>query len=851
MTQIAATSLLCTLLCALGGPGFAAEAERHEPFFNPAMDAVVEQLVAQMSLGEKIKFCQGDIEGKAPPQRGTAALERLGIKPMVFYNGPRGYQMGKGTVFPSPTGQAASWNPELLEKLGKIIAQESRAGKTDSLEAPSINIIRDPCNGRNFEYYTEDPFLNGKLAAAFVRGAQGTGVPVTVKHLACNSQENNRNEVDAMVGERALREIYLPGFQAAIDAGVLGIMTGANRVNGHHASGNRELIDIIKKDFGFKGFILTDWNGVQDTVEAANAGTDLSMPGKPDGKFNAKNLLAAVKSGEVSEAVITDKVRRILRGVYFAGLIKDGLKKSAGEKPDIAHYQIALEAAEQSLVLLKNSNKTLPLSQNQVKKIAVLGPGADRRFPGGGSSGAGMIYEVTALNGIETRFGKDKVEYVPLPLDRVYEVVGESFVKTADGQPGFAAVYSGKTPNTGIAAKMKATVSAINFNWEMASPDRSQIDSGKYSGVWSGVLSPPVDGKYSFRLSCPDTGKVKLNGRTIIDKFASERNRAGEMELTAGKPVAIEVSFNKTAPQGADTIVRFEWVRPDFASRCATMLAASVNAAKCADAAVLCVGLDHSYDTEGHDRQELTLPSFQVELIKAVAKANPRTVVVLYAGSVIDVRDWINDVPALLFAWYPGIENGRALARILFGDMSPSGRLPITFPAKYEDSPAHPARQAENKLQKIVHHEGVFVGYRWYDEKGIAPMFPFGFGLSYTTFEYRAGTTAPLSHAPGGPPLKFPVVITNTGQSAGVEVVQLYLHADQSSAPRPPQELKGFQRLSLQPGESRTVSFTLDDSAFGFWQPAARAWVVEPGTFELRVGSSSKDIRLKASVAVP
>lgn len=823
---------------------------RHEPFFTQEADAVVERLVSQMTLEEKIKFCQGDIEGKSPPLRATAALERLGIKPMVFYNGPRGYQMGKGTVFPSPTGQAASWNPALLQKIGETIADESLSGKTDSLEAPSINIIRDPLNGRNFEYYTEDPYLNGKLAAAFVRGTQSAGAPATVKHLACNSQETNRNEVDSVVDERALREIYLPGFKAAIDEGVLGIMTGANRVNGHHASDNPDLIGIIKKDFGFRGFILTDWNGVQDTLGAANSGTDLSMPGKPEGKFSADKLLALVKSGQVSEATITDKVRRLLRAVYFAGLIEGAPARAVGEKPNPAHYQVELEAAEEGMVLLKNSKNLLPLNRTTPKKIAVLGPNADRKFWGGGSSGAGMIYEVTALAGIEKFLGKSKIDYVPLTLDNLYEAVDASFVKAPDGKPGFAAVYKGKNPTTGKPAELKQTVAAVNFNWEMSSPDRSTIDSGQFSGRWSGILSPPTSGKYTFRLSCPDTGKVIIDGATVVDKMASARDRSGEVTLTAGKPVNVEISFNKKGPQGSDTIVRFEWMRPDFDERFAEKLKSSVTAAKNADAAILCVGLDHSYDTEGQDRRELTLPPSQVQLIKAVVRANPRTVVVMYAGSVIDVRDWIDDVPALLLPWYPGIENGNALAKILFGEVSPAGKLTITFPAKYEDSPAHPSRQVENKRDKLMHHEGVFVGYRWFDEKGIAPMFPFGFGLSYTTFEYKAENRSLSNYVKGSKPLTIPVEIKNSGGRAGTETVQLYVHQDKPAIPRPPQELKGFQRVTLKPGETKTVNFALDDSAFAYWNPATRAWPVEPGVYEIRIGSSSRDIRLKLPMEV-
>ena len=709
-----------------------AAAPADTPYYTPQMMAKVESLVAQMTLEEKIKFCQGDIEDKSPRLRGSAALERLGIKPMVFYNGPRTYQMGAATVFPVPVAQGATWNPDLVRRLANVIAMESLAGRTDCLEAPQMNIIRDPLAGRNFESFTEDPFLNGKLTAAFVQGAQNAGAPATLKGLICYNQELNRNRVNSIVSERALREIYYPGFQAGIDAGVMGIMTSPSYINGVPASSSADVIGTFKNEFGFKGFILTDWNGVEQTVEGANAGTDLSMPGSVNGRFNSARLMEAVKNGQVSEATITDKVRRLLRGVYFAGLIEGAPPHSKGEAPNAEHYKVALEAAQQSMVLLKNEGELLPLAPN--KKIALLGSHVDKTFPGGGSSGGRFIYEVTAQQGIEKRWGKENVNAVPLDVGSVYETIDKSFVQTAAGKPGFDALYKGKTPNTEKDSQLVEIAPTVDFNWEMASPNREVIDSDGFSGKWTGTLTPPVSGNYNFRVTSSGGANIRIDGEQIVGKNRVIRQREGSAQLVAGKPTKIEVNFAKSTRQGADANIRVEWVRPDFATRFAAKLQDSVDAAKAADTAVVCIGLDHSYDTEGYDRSDMMLPQYQVEFIKTIKKANPRTVVVMYAGSPIDMTSWISDAPALVLPWYPGIENGNALASVLAGDVSPSGKLPVTFPRKYEDSPAAPSRQKEDKAETINHHEGVFVGYRWYENQKIAPLFPFGHGLSYTQF---------------------------------------------------------------------------------------------------------------------
>ena len=824
------------------------------PYITPQMDQTVESILSKMTLEEKVKLCTGDIEGKAPRLRGSAAVDRLGVGAMVMYNGGRGFQAGTSTLFPAVTGQAAAFEPDLVRRMAGAMAAEARAGKTDLFEAPGINIIRDPLNGRNFEYFTEDPLLNAKLAAAFVRGAQDQGVVADAKHLICNDQELNRNEVDEVVGERALREIYLPGFQGAIDAGALSIMTGANKVNGLYTSSNADLLGIIKHDFGFQGCILTDWTGVRQTVEAANAGTDLSMPGTPTGGFSAPKLLAALKEGKVSESLVTDKARRVLRAAYFAGCIVGGPPKKPGQKPGPEHTAVALEAAQKAMVLLKNERKTLPLDPDAIRTVAVLGPHADKHFPGGGSSGVmHMDHEITAIAGIRQRLGENRVRYVPFDLDGLYQMLGDKFVKTspaADAKPGFRAVYEGHKPGSADKAQVERQTGEIDFNWEMASPDRQELDPVGFTCAWTGFLTPPVDGEYTFRLAGTDEPSLTVDGKKVLTKLSAAAAAEGRLRLAGGKAVPIVVTYQKRGAQGSDARVRLQWMAPGADLARNQEMQAAVDAARQTDAAVVCIGQDHSIDSEGNFRADMELPGYQVELARAVAKVNPRTVVVLYTGSPVVMEPWINDVPALLLPWYPGSENGRALASVLLGDVNPAGKLPITWPKQEADAPSSQARQKPPKHDKVLHDEGVFVGYRWYDEQKIAPQFPFGFGLSYTTFGYGPTALSAPRWQPGGQGLEATVEVTNTGQKAGAEIVQFYVREKNPAVPRPPRELKAFAKPFLQPGEKQSVRVTLDDAAFAYWDETQRRWAIHPGDFEISACASSRDVRSSAVVAV-
>jgi beta-glucosidase len=822
-------------------------APKYDEFFTPEMEAAVESVLTQMTVDEKLKMVNGDIEGRGPKHRGSASVDRVGIETMVFYNGPRGYQMGaESTLYPAGIGLAATFRPDLTETVATAIAKELLADGIQVLEAPSMNIIRDPLNGRNFEYFTEDPYLNGKLTAAFVIGGQRAGAVTTAKHFIANNKETNRNQVNAMVTERALHEIYLPGFKAACEAGVLSLMTGANRVNGPHASDNPDLVSILKQDWGWPGFLYTDWNGAQTTVEAFNAGLDLSMPGQPNGAFGFAKLKAAFDAGQIDENTLDDKVRRLLRGVYFAGKLVGSPPQPKVKVDFSAHHKLAYEAALASMTLVKNEKATLPITDRD-QTIAVVGPLAGKRFSdqSGGSSGVGGVpYDITAIDGLRKRFGEDRLKYVPFSMDDVYEPISSTHVYHLDssGQrvSGFAAHYTGTDPVTLKPAVFDTTVDQIEFNWEMASPNREVLRPDDFRAKWSGVLVAPVSGNYTLRVDGSQMVYVSLDDEVVLNKHFIQREREITLELEANREYRFDMSLRKFA---GDSVIRLSWIRPDQRNRVDEIIQQSVAAAKQADVVLVFIGQDHNTESEGMDRQSMRLPEYHDQLVSAVRAVNPRTVVVAYCGSPIAMDPWFTEVPAIVLPWLPGIENGNALASVLSGDEDFGGRMPITFPKSYADSPAHPSRQAGvDKYTTILHNEGVFVGYRWYDGQQIAPLIPFGYGLSYSQFEYSQLRVEADSF-----PVKVTITVTNTGDRSGIVVPQLYVHDLKSSLPRPPRELKGFSSLKLDAGESQEIEFELDRGAFSYYDPSQHEWILDPGVFEILIGNSSRSIELNDS----
>ncbi|MBN2117346.1 MAG: glycoside hydrolase family 3 C-terminal domain-containing protein [Anaerolineales bacterium] len=652
----------------------------------------IQSLIAQMTLEEKAALCTGASAWTSTP------VERLGIPEMVVSDGPHGVrrvpdvhalgaQSLPATCFPTASCLASTWDVDLLRQMGTALAEEAIALNVDVLLGPGVNMKRSPLGGRNFEYFSEDPYLSGELAASLINGIQSRGVGTSLKHYAANNQEFQRFSIDAQVDERTLREIYLPAFEKAVkQAKPWTVMCCYNKVNGIYGSEHHSLLtDILKKEWGFEGLVVSDWGAVHDRVAALKGGLDWEMPGPQDRRVKA--VVAAVRSGDLDEAILDESVRRILSVVFKAKQTpKDG------EFDVEAHHELARKVAAEGMVLLKN-NGILPLKGQH--HIAVIGRAAEEaHFQGGGSS--------------------------------------------------------------------------------------------------------------------------HINPTKVAVPFRELQAQAGNAELTYAEGYPVDNSF-----------------RPE-------MIAQAVGLAKSADVAILYIALPSYKESEGYDRTDLDLTEQQVALIKAVAKVQPKTVVVLNNGAPVAMSTWIDDVAAVLEAWMMGQAGGGAIADLLFGKVNPSGKLAETYPLKLTDTPAYLNWPGE--AGEVRYGEGLFIGYRYYDARQIPVLFPFGYGMSYTTFAYsNAKVSATTFKDVDG--LTVTVDVTNTGKVAGREIVQVYVHDRKSGLARPPKELKGFAKVELQPGETKTVSIRLDFRAFAYYHPEYKQWITEAGEFDLLIAASATDIR--------
>jgi beta-glucosidase len=676
------------------------------------VEARVEDLLGRLTLDEKVLLVHGDSTFT------TAPIPRLSIPRRWLSDGPHGVREDVGpndfrpggrtddfsTWLPVGIALAATWNPELAKEYGAVIGQEARARGKHIMLGPAVNILRTPLNGRNFEYFGEDPFLAARMVVPWIRGIQAEDVAACVKHYALNNQEWERMTIDVEADERALREIYLPPFEAAVkEGGVHAVMGAYNRFRGRYACHNEYLLDtILKGEWGFRGIVISDWNGTHDTREAIASGLDLEMgTDKPfDDYYLARPFRDLLEKGEVPVSALDDKVRRNLRVMLATKAFDERRPGSFNTK---AHQDAARKIAEEAIVLLKNEGDLLPLDPARVTTVAVIGENAVRLHAHqGGSSEIKAFYEVTPLEGIVRRAG-DEMNVV---FSRGYRTRGED----------------------------------------------------------------------------------------------------------------------------------------------ARLLERAVSAARQADVAIVVGGLNHDEygDGEGIDRKSLELPGGQAELIRKVAEVNPRTIVVLVAGSPVTMESWLSKVPSVVQAWYGGMEGGNALAAILFGDVNPSGKLPATFPRRLEDSPAHARGAYPGRNGTVRYEEGLLVGYRWFDTKAIEPLFPFGHGLSYTKFGY-ANLRLVEGSSPRGPMLTARIDVRNDGRKAGAETVQVYVEDVVSTLPRPRKELKAFAKVRLEPGEKKTIEIPLGADAFAFYDSAKKAWRAEAGSFRILVGSSSRDIRAEGT----
>ena len=701
------------------------------------MEKRIEKLIKKMTLEEKVGLLHGNSKFY------VAGVERLGIPEWSLSDGPHGVRAeinrhdwayagwtnDSASYFPTGTAFAAAWNPELAYRRGEVLGEEARWRKKDVLLGPGVNIIRSPLCGRNFEYMSEDPYMNSVLAVAYIKGLQSRDVACSVKHFAVNNQEANRTTVDVECSERALREIYLPAFKAAVqEGGALTVMAAYNKFRGEFCAENNYLVrKILRNEWGFDGVYVTDWGAAHSTVPSMEAGLDLEMGtliDKYEDWYYANPLIEAVKSGKVPMSLVDEKVGDVLRVMIKTNVLDPKKRFGPGSMNTKEHQQATYDAAAEAIVLLKNQNNLLPLDFSSIKSLAVIGDNATRKHSNGGlSSEIKAVYEVTPLEALRAKWG-DKVD-----------------IRFAQGYEKLSTFVEGS-------------------------------NNGQSSGTFS----------------------------------------------------------SKTQESDA-------------------LLKEAVEVARTSDVALLVCGLNHDYDTESFDRLNMDIPYGQVELIQEVVKANPRTIVVMIAGSPLNMAAVDICSPAIVWAWFNGMEGGNALVDVLSGKVNPSGKMPFTTPVSLDQSPAHALGNFPGRDLKVNYEEDILVGYRWFDTKGLPVVYPFGYGLSYTTFDYSNLNTDKETYDQADT-IQATFTLTNTGDREGAEVAQLYVSDPVCSVMRPVKELKGFKKVFLKPGESRRITLDIPVSSLAFYSEAQSQFVVEPGEFILQLGASASDIKQKISVEV-
>ena len=822
----------------LGVPEAMAQAP-HE--LTAAEKARVDGIIQKMTLAQKIDYIGGT-------GFGLRAIPELGIPAFNMSDGPYGTRSNAGfpsTTYAAGVGMAASWDRELAVRVGAGIGRDARARGVHYMLGPGINIYRSPRNGRNFEYFGEDPLLTGQIATGYIIGLQEQGVSATVKHYLGNNSEYLRHDSNTVIDDRTVHEIYLPGFEAAVKQGhVSAVMDSYNLIDGKHATENPYFnIDVLKKDWGFKGVLMSDWDATYDGTAAANGGLDVE---EPTGKFmNQKNLLPAIQAGTVKEATIDEKVRRVLETAASYGWLDRDQMDSSISYTDSRNMAAALDSAREGVVLLKNDGNLLPLNKASVKTILVVGPDA---YPGvavgGGSAGVVPFHMVSALEGISNEVGAGATVLYDTGVPKLSTLSRQTEMMTAatGGQPGVTEeTYDG--PDLAGAPKETKVVKRISVEgmtladlvahlddlMEMLFATKPTAVSHRFTGFYNAATA----GKYILVVEGSGEGsgnRVYVDGKEVIDNWKLVRafQPALTLDLTAG-PHKVVVESSQTNTIGGR--MTFAIVAEDK-----VVDKKAVEMAKKADAVVVEAGYSQESESEGGDRT-FNLPYGQDELIREMTGANPKTIVAVTSGGGYDTNGWLDKTPALLETWYGGQEAGKALAEILFGEVNPSGHLPFTFERRAEDNPAFENYYPAAGSKTVTYKEGIFVGYRGYEKTGTAPLFPFGYGLSYTTFKFA---NLKVNEATIGGELTAMAEfdVTNTGSVKGAEVAQLYVTEDKPKVPRPMHELKGFERVELGPGETKHVSIPLNRRSFSYYDETGKKWAVGSSKFTISVGDS-------------
>ena len=783
----------------------------------------VEKLLNKLTLDEKISLIAGDgFDGMS-----TIAVPRLGIPKLIMADGPQGIRAhGPACSFPSGIALAATWDTHLALLYGEALGREARARGIHIQLGPGVNIARTPLNGRNFEYYGEDPYLTGEMAANWIKGLQSQGVVATAKHFVGNDEEWRRMEIESVMDEQTLREIYLRPFQKAVEQeGVWAVMSAYNKLNGFPSTANERLQNsILKGEWNFQGVVMSDWWATK-SVEAIAKGLDLEMP--MNYHVTKETVTKALEEKTLTPERINDAVRRLLRMMISMGFLDRKQERRDLPLDSPANQTLALDVATKSIVLLKNSPTLLPLNRDHLKKIVIYGPNAqDTPSVGGGSGGVTPFHKVSFLEGIRNALPKETaVFYAPMPMSSKFSL--SNFLDFT--QPvilparivNIRRLISVSEKNLTRVTSSKQKVIAISWSSHSPPPNIPKAQEGRV--IWDAEIEIPENGNYE--LLAEGHPEIRLGDKEVGNP------ESYVLSAKKGDLLPLRVTASEVGRGSGRVSLRIANV-PESAT--------GTFPAKGADVAIVCVGLNPDVEGEGYDRG-FALPINQQRLIKEVSAANPRTIVVLSGGAAVDMRVWIDKAPAVLQTWYLGQSAGTALAAILFGDANPSGHLPCTFDRSIEENPTfhdYPGTFQKGKEWPVVNYnEGIFYGYRGYDRSGHEPLFPFGHGLSYTTF-----TLGAMEVIPSGDGYQVSLDVSNTGKRAGATVVQLYLSLPGESTPRPLRELKGFQRIELKDGETQKITSPLSSSSLLYWHPVQNAWVAPQGPVKVQAGFSEHDI---------
>lgn len=796
---------------------------------NAAVEERVNDLLRRMTLEEKLDMLSGTGFETKPNQR-------LGIPELKMSDGPVGVRWKQSVAFPASIMLAATFDTSLAYRYGWALARETKAKDRNTILGPCVNINRVPHGGRNFESFGEDPFLTSRIAVSYVKGVQSEGVVATTKHFAANNQETDRTTINVKVDKRALYEIYFPAFKAAVqEAKTQAMMCAYNKLNGSYCSENEMLLNaVLKKEWKFDGLVMSDWGAVHSVEGPILHGLDLEMPG---GEFLTKeNLIPLIQTGKIDESIIDEKIKRMLRVMFRMGYFDKQLDKPQTNAPE--HRAVALDVARAGIVLLKNEKNILPLNPATVTSIAVLGPNAkELRTGGGGSSMVSPIVYESPLEGVRRIF----------PTATVSFAVGARLPGDAPPiEPEFLFLPNDTTGTNGLQAeyfdnkelkgepKLRRIDKNINFRWGGNAPAEG-FGEDNFSVRWTGKLKPALSGNYEITAVSDDGIRVYLDGALLIDHWSDHaaEARIANVYLDAGKFYDIKVEFYEN---GGDAVALLGWTKPNE-----NEFAQAIEVAKKSDIVLLFLGNTQYQESEGFDRQFIELPENQIRLINEIAKVNSNTIVVLNAGAQVTLLPWIDNVSALVWAFFPGQEGTHALMDVLTGVVNPSGKLPFTIARRWEDYPAYGNFPGVNG--EVEYNEGILVGYRYFDTKKIEPHYPFGYGMSYTTFALSGTKVKKINNR-----YEVSVKVKNTGTVAGAEVVQVYVKDKQATVFRPDKELKAFAKVHLNAGEEKTVTLLLDHSAFEYYDEGKNRWTRSKGIYEIQVGTSSKNILLKEEV---